>query len=109
MDIIWGTANKTRLNPLKVCQNKILRIILPRNICTPVSKLYEALHFLNLDSIYELELAIYMHKVNHLKLPEFFYESFTKIETVYLHKSFEYFLPRVNKKFSQNLLAFRGA
>jgi len=81
---------------------------------TPVSKLYETLDFLNLDSIYELQLAIFMHKVNHLKLPEIFYESFTKIETVHSHntkrkQSFEYFLPRVNKKISQNLLAFRGA
>jgi len=55
-----------------------------------------------------------MHKVNHLKLPEIFYESLTKIETVHSHntrqkRSFEYFLPRVNKKFSQNSLAFRGA
>jgi len=39
-----------------------------------------------------------MHKVDHLKLPEIFYESFTKIETVRSHNtrqkwSFDCFLP----------------
>jgi len=44
-----------------------------------------------------------MHKINHLKLTEIFYKSFTKIETVHLHntrqkQSFEYFLPWVKTK-----------
>jgi len=75
-------------------------------------KCFNLLHYRQL--IYEFELAIFMHKVNHLKLPEFFYESFTKIEAIHSYNTrqkhtFEYFLPRANKKFTQNLLALRGA
>jgi len=48
--IIWITANKTRLNSFKLCQNKILRIMLSRNIYMPVSKLHKTLNLLNLEA-----------------------------------------------------------
>jgi len=46
-------------------------------------------HLFRQHNTYELELDIFMHKVNHLKLPEFFYqnESFTKIEAFHSHNT----------------------
>ena len=52
--LLWGTANKTSLNALKISQNSILRMMWSCFIYTPASELYRALDFLNLDYSYEL-------------------------------------------------------
>ena len=54
--IVWGTADKTRIECLRVRLNRILRIILSCGIETPTTKLYSALQFLKIDEIYEFEL-----------------------------------------------------
>ena len=55
----------------------------------------------------------FMHQLLHQKLPEIFAKSFTKLEAIHSHdtrqKQPRDFLPRNNKKWSQNLLAFSGA
>ena len=54
-----------------------------------------------------------MHRLQNQKLPKIFTKSFTKLDAVHSHNTNRnnhvIFLPKVNKKISQNLLAFRGA
>ena len=54
-----------------------------------------------------------MYQLHYNKLPEVFYDCFTKISAVHDHytrqkDSSVYFLPQVNKTFSQNQLSYRG-
>ena len=116
--LVWGTANKTSLNTLKISQIKILRIMLSGNITLLYLSyiVYRTIDFLNLtfDNIYELELAKFMHRLQHQKLPKICTKSFTKLDAVHSQNTrqkqpSDYFVPRVNKKFSKNLLTFRGA
>ena len=109
----WGTANKTKLNPLRVRLNNILRIIVRKDSRTPTLVLYKQLSFLKLDDIYKLELAKIMYLLQHNRLPRILHNCFTKIQTIHSHNTRQllnnvYFLPRVNKQFAQNLLSYRG-
>ena len=110
---VWGTANQTYLECLRVRLNKVLRIILSCGIETPINKMYSTLQFLKIDDIYEFELYKFMHQLHHGKLPEVFYKSFTKIASVHAHntrfkQSAFYALSRVNKSFCKNQLSYRG-
>jgi len=61
--ISWGTANNSVLQPLSVLQNNMLRIIILANvnlICITPSKS---------NDNYQFELAKFMHKFYHGKLP----------------------------------------
>ena len=110
---VWGTANQTHLECLRVRLNKVLRIILSCGIETPINKMYSTLQFLKIDDIYEFELYKFMHQLHYGKLPEVFYKSFTKIASVRAHdtrfkQSSFYVLSRVNKSFCKNQLSYRG-
>ena len=70
---VWGTANQTYLECLRVRLNKVLRIILSCVIKTPINKMYSTLQLLKIDDIYEFELYKFMHQL-HGKLPEVFYK-----------------------------------
>ena len=85
----------SKYNQIKFSKNKPeqnLRIIVSCNIYTSVSKLQQTLNFLNLDNIYDLELAKIMHQLKHQKSPKVFIESFAKIEIapVYYTTNFVY-------------------
>ena len=66
--IVWGTADKTRIECLRVRLN----IILSCGIETPTTKLYSILQFLKIDEIYEFELYKFMYQLHHGKLPKVF-------------------------------------
>ena len=109
---VWGTANQTYLECLRVRLNKVLRIILSCGIETPINKMYSTLQFLKIDDIYEFELYKFMHQLHHGKSPEVFYKSSTKIASVHAHntrfkQSAFYALSRVNKSFGKNQLSCR--
>ena len=67
----WATANKTSQEIIRVRLNKILRIILFRNLYTPTSQIV-----LKVEDIYQLELAKFMYQLHHNQLPKNFYHSF---------------------------------
>ena len=48
----WAIANKTSQEIIRVRFNKILRIILFRNLYTPTSKLYKELQVLKVEDSY---------------------------------------------------------
>ena len=83
----WVTANKTSQEIIRVRLNKILRIILFRNLYTPTSLMYKKLQVLKVKNIYQLELAKLMYQLHHNQLPKNFYHSFCKINTIYQHKT----------------------
>ena len=86
--LVWGNANKTYLNAPKISQNKILRILLSSDIYTPISELYPTLDILNLDSIYELEVAKFIHQLQYQKLAKICLKLFTKLGAVYSHEHY---------------------
>ena len=109
----WGTASEVKLKQLRVRLNTILRITGKKDYNTPITELYQHLNFLVLDDIYKLELAKIMYLLHHNDLPPVLNNSFTKLKSIHSHDTRQldknvYFLPRVNKSFAKNLLAFRG-
>ena len=70
---MWGTANQTHLECLRVRLNKVLKIILSCVIETPINKMYSTLQFRKIDDIYEFELYKFMHQLHHGKnYPKYF-------------------------------------
>ena len=102
----WATANKTSQEIIRVRLNKILRIILFRNLYTPTSQMCKELQVLKVEDIYQLELAKFIYQLHHNQLPKNFYHSFHKINTIHqnetrLINSTAYYCPQINKLFSQ--------
>ena len=53
----WATANKTSQEIIQVRHNKILRIILFRNLCTPTSQMYKELQVLKVEDLLSIDLS----------------------------------------------------
>ena len=109
----WATANKTLQEIIRVRLNKILRIILFRNLYTPTSQLYKELQVLKAEDIYQLESAKFMYRLRHNQLPKNFYHSFRKINTIHQHEtrlinSTTYYCHRINNLFCQKLFSHKG-
>ena len=83
----WTTANKTSQELIRVRLNKILRIILFRNLYTPASQMYKELQVSKVEDIYQLELAIFMYQLHHNQLPKNFYPFFRKLNTIHQHET----------------------
>ena len=61
-----------------------------------------------------LELAKFMYQLYHRKLPQKFYASLSELTEIHNHntkntKLLTYFIPRINKNFSKNVLSYRGS
>ena len=55
-----------------------------------------------------------MYQLYHRKLPQKFYASFSTLTEIHNHntrntKLLTYFIPRINKNLSKNLLSYRGS
>ena len=75
--------------------------------------MYKELKFLKLNKIYQLEQAKFMHQLNYNRLPDVYYDQFTKIEEIHSHdtrqvKKALYFLLRVAKSVEKLQIACRG-
>ena len=75
---------------------EILRIIGEKDYNTPITELYQHLNLLHHDD-----------------LPPVLHSSFIKLKPIHSHNTMQleknaYFLPRIDKSFAQNLLAFGG-
>ena len=62
---------------------------------------------------YNFELGKFMFQLSKENVPKIFYDSFTKINQCHHYNTRNnekaiYFLPRMNKSFSQKTLSFRG-
>ena len=72
-------AAKTYLNRVTVRMNDILRAINFSSTYQKVNNLYKNFELPKLQDIYRLELAKFMYKLEHNKLPKFFNNNFVKI------------------------------
>ena len=68
-----------------LCLNHFLRIMFSGNFCTPVFELYRALDFLSLDINYEIELAKFLHQLQHQILLEIFLQNCLPNSTLLTH------------------------
>ena len=64
--------------------------------------------------MYILELAKFIYQLYHLKLPQKFYASFSKLTKNHNYntkntKLLTYFIPCINKNFSKNLFSYKGS
>ena len=80
----------------------------------PISTLYKTLNFLQLEDVYLLQLAKFIYQLYHSKLPQKFYASFNKLTEIHNHntrntKLFTYFILRIKKNLSKNLLSYRDS
>ena len=107
----WATANKTSQEIIRVGLNKILRIMLFRNLYTPISQSYKKLQMLKVEDIYQLELAKSMYRLHHNQLLKNFYHSFHKVNTIHQHEARlinSTACYRLNKLFCQKLFSHKG-
>ena len=82
----WGGAPESILKPLKTLQNKITRIITFSDYKAHSDPLYFKLNILRLKDIYELKLAIMIHKIHKgFKIDKT--KNLTKIEHIHSHNT----------------------
>ena len=84
--LVWGNAAESVLNPLKVIQNRIIRIIsfAPFN-CHNVSAMYEDLQLMNLEQIHKLAKGKFVYKHETGKLPSNFDNYLTSTSDIHNH------------------------
>ena len=109
----WVTAHQHKLHEIEVKLHNIARTITKNKKLSHVAFLYKKLNFLKLKYVYKLELAKFMHKLFHNKLPNVFKTKFIKLINIRSHETRKsnqsnYFLSRVNKISCQYKLNYRG-
>ena len=109
----WGTAHQHKLREIEVKLNNIVRTITKNKKFSHVTFFYKKLNFLKLKNVYKLELAKFMHKFFHNKLPHVFETKFIKLINIHFHETRKsnlsnYFLSRVNIISCQHKLNYRG-
>lgn len=82
---VYGSASKSVLNKLCKLNNKILRILLNKPICTPLHELYISFNVLPLPVLYEMQLLILIYKCMYFgeQLPLLFQNYFVKNENLH--------------------------
>ena len=111
--LIWGTASKTYLCELMIRLNNLVHIVTFSRNCSRMSNLYKSLYLLKLTNTYKLELAKFMFALHNNRLPKFFCESLTKLESVHDHNTRQltknvYFKPSVNKNIGRETILHMG-
>ena len=110
---IYGSACKAHLNKLCVLNNKLIRILLSKNIFTRVVDLYKCVNSLPIEYLYEMQLLITIHKClyhDHL-LPNVFRGYFASKNSVHLHNTRHtnnLFLARCNLSIGQKMSVYSG-
>ena len=109
----WGSAAKNQLREIEVKLNDIIHTMPWNKQFSHVSQRYKKPCFLNLQVVYKLELAKFMHKLFKNKLPKLCNYSFTTINKIHDYATRKpsrsnYSLPRVSKSPGQNKIEFRG-
>ena len=69
---VVGAAGTTILQPLRVLQNRAMRIIFRASRYTRLDHVYLNLRVLKLDDLYKLTIAKFMHQYYHGTLPDQF-------------------------------------
>ena len=83
---VWGQASKSTLKPIKILQNRAVKIISKTYHRQSFLSLYFRLKFLRFDDIVQLQIAKLMHSIHYKILPEFYF-NFTKVENTHQHRT----------------------
>ena len=70
--IVWGAACKTVLQPLRVLQNRAIRLMSRAPRFRRLDNDYLNLRLLKLDDLHRFSLYKFMHQNHHRKLPNYF-------------------------------------
>ena len=110
---VYANAYKTSLDKLCKLNNKLLRILLYKNITTPTNELYAAMNVLPIPILHEMQLLTLIHKWYYHKgsLPEIFQNYFTLNNCVHHYntrRDTHLHVPVGNTTFGQRCTAYRG-
>lgn len=64
----WGGAPSTMIEPLKVIQRKIIRLMTHSDFQAPTTPLFSQLNILKLEDVYTLNLSLIFHKIHNNKI-----------------------------------------
>ena len=110
--LCWGRSSKTVIKPLIILMNKALRCI---NFCCPREHVEQFLlkdHLLQVNEIFQMELAKFMYKYNNNSLPGCFNSYFTKVNDKHSYNTrasqSNFFIPRKQCSKGQYGLDFLG-
>ena len=107
---VWGTAANTHLQQVITLQKKAIRIISnshPKDHSIPLFKKY---NILPIKSQYELNVALFMYRVNHCQYPQSILDLFNKKDKVprISRQYHQYITPRSRYKAFENSIAIQG-
>ena len=111
---VYANTYKSYLHKLQVLNNKIIRILLNRNIWTRVAILYNALNTLPITDLHEMRLLIFVHKCLYQTelLPSIFHGYFVTTSNVHAYhtrRERNLFLPLCKRAFGQRMSIYRGS
>jgi len=79
----------TLIRPVQVLQNRILKYITFSNRTSSASNIFNLLKILKVFDLYQLNLKKFMYKYNAHILPSSFDNSFSKLDNIHDHGTFQ--------------------
>ena len=108
---VWGSATQSNIKALLTLQKKALRIITFSSYLSPSWPLFQSLHLLPIDKLYQTKLFIFMYKVNRLLYPYTVTQMFIQNQDIHLlntrYKSL-YRIPMFRTVKLQRNIRYRG-
>ena len=110
---VCGNTFTTYLQPLRILQNRCIRLIAHSDNLTQVNPLAKKMHILLFDDLYYLHVAVFVYKVFHEMHQAVTVNLFTKLSSVYSlnvtrRVNNDNFLPRVRLDVCKRFITFQG-
>ena len=82
---VYGNTTTSQIDKLFKLNNKILRILLNKPLCTPVVDLYTEMNTLPIPTLHEMLMLMFVHKYVHHRhlLPEVFHDYFAENNSIH--------------------------
>ena len=104
-NLIWGRATQSRLNKLTCLQKRAIRICSGAHYRAHCNPLFVQLRTLPLDKLALFKTGVFMHKLQHGRLPKLFSDYFIKqnmIHSKYTRRRTDFRLPIFHTFSAQN-------
>ena len=115
--LAWGGCCDSKLRKLNVLHNNIIRIMtlknMPLQIRLSTKTLFKSINILQLNDIFQLELAKFMHRASSDDLPQNLNHMFTRISSVHRYPTSSsrkrvFVKPLTNKAIYRNWISSTG-
>lgn len=111
---VYANASKSTLDKLSKLNNRLLRIILNKNIETPVMNMYRELNTLPVYLLHEMYLLVFIFKCQYHEylVPSLFLNYFKKSSNIHSYNTrhnSDFHLFSVNASIGQRCTIFRGS